>query len=88
METAATSGCTRLGSDGGGGGEKGMYSTSSAWLACLSVENGVLSSSTGLWLRCREMRLSLARERERGLATASLSGARMMSLFSRLSHGG
>lgn len=27
------------------------------------------------------MRLSLARERERGLATASLSGARMMSLF-------
>lgn len=27
------------------------------------------------------MRLSLARDRERGLATASLSGARMMSLF-------
>lgn len=27
------------------------------------------------------MRLSLARDRDRGLATASLSGARMMSLF-------
>ena len=44
----------------------------------------MLRSSTGLWLRCREMRLSLARDRERGLATASLSGARMMSLFAAL----
>lgn len=49
----------------------------------------MLSSSTGLWLRCREMRLSLARDRERGLATASLNGARMMSLFAALlSRGG
>lgn len=33
------------------------------------------------------MRLSLARDRERGLATASLSGARMMSLFAAFAGG-
>lgn len=34
------------------------------------------------------MRLSLACERERGLATASLSGARMMSLFAAFAGNG
>lgn len=44
---------------------------SSCFPDSLSVEKGVLISSTGLWSRCLEMRLSLARERERELARAN-----------------
>ena len=59
---------------------------SSCFPDSLSVENGVLISSTGLWSKCLEMRLSLARERERGLARAKdYEGysARMTSLPKR-----
>ena len=38
-----------------------MYSTSSCLPDCLSVENGVFSSRTGLCSKCLEIRLSLAR---------------------------